>query len=363
MRARKKRAKSTTGKGKKLKNTKSAAKPKKLSAKELLLQKTDENIEAKKKIEKSREEKPASGGLPTAEEIKKKIEAFTKSRGKNGAKNKKTAAAIRSNDIKEFRDGLKKSATSIRAPKDAKGFVNTGIPGFDQLLEEGIPKNSSLLVAGGTGTGKTIFCLQLLANACKSGKKAIYISFEENEENLKKHMKGFGWEPEKWIKEKKLVIRRVSPYELSRSVEALLAKAKGELLIEFEGIPAIIPKGFNPDVIVVDSLTAVAAAFVEREDTYRIYIEQFFRLLEKMGTTSFLITETADTASTYSRSGVEEFLADGVIAMYHIRKENVRVRGIEIIKLRGVKHVEKLVPFDIMSDRGIVVYPDEEVFV
>src|SRR3989338_3615297 len=159
MRARKKRAKSTTGKGKKLKNTKSAAKPKKLSAKELLLQKTDENIEAKKKIEKSREEKPASGGLPTAEEIKKKIEAFTKSRGKNGAKNKKTAAAIRSNDIKEFRDGLKKSATSIRAPKDAKVFVNTGIPGFDQLLEEGIPKNSSLLVAGGTGTGKTIFCL------------------------------------------------------------------------------------------------------------------------------------------------------------------------------------------------------------
>lgn len=299
--------------------------------------------------------------MPTAEEIQKKIEEYKKGKEpkQNGAE---SAKQLTEKEAQSLRKSLRAKAEKIKGAASGD-FVKTGIEGIDQLLDEGIPRSSSLLVAGGPGTGKTIFCLQLIENACKNGRKAIYISFEENEDNLKKHMTDFGWTPEKWIKENKLIIKRVSPYELSRSVEALLAKAKGELLIEFEGIPAILPKNFKPDLIIVDSLTAVAAAFVEKEDTYRIYIEQFFRLLEKIGATSFLITETADTASTYSRSGVEEFLADGVIALYHIRKENVRVRGVEIIKLRGVKHVEKLVPFDIAAGKGIVAYPEEEIFV
>ena len=36
------------------------------------------------------------------------------------------------------------------------GYVKTGISGFDALMEKGIPKNTSLLIAGGAGTGKTI---------------------------------------------------------------------------------------------------------------------------------------------------------------------------------------------------------------
>lgn len=391
--AKKKAAKSSDAKAKTVKkannNPKKQLKQKPQDMKELLLKKTDEKIAAKKKhimeryekeykdytkIQKESAKKPSGKNptvrskMPTAEEIKKKIEEYKKGKKpmsrirEASVTDEKEASVASEKEAKNFRKGLKEKAEKIKG-KAAGEFVKTGVPGFDNLLEEGIPRSSSLLVAGGPGTGKTIFCLQLIADACKNGKKAIYISFEENEDNLKKHMTDFGWTPDTWIKENKLLIKRVSPYELSRSVEALLAKAKGELLIEFNGIPAILPKGFKPDLIVVDSLTAVAAAFVEKEDTYRIYIEQFFRLLEKVGATSFLITETADTASTYSKSGVEEFLADGVIAMYHIRKENVRVRGIEIIKLRGVKHVEKLVPFDIVAGKGIVAYPEEEIFV
>lgn len=298
---------------------------------------------------------PAKKSVPSGEEIQKKIEAYKKVR-KAGGKSAQEA--------RNFRNGLKETAKKLaKAAAEPHDFIKTGVPGFDKLLEEGIPRRSSLLVAGGPGTGKTIICLQIAANACMAGKKCIYISFEEHEENLKKHMRDFGWAPEKWENEGRLIVKRISPYELSRSVEALLAQAKGELLIELESIPAIIPKGMAPDIIVIDSLTAVAAAFVEREDTYRIYIEQFFRLLEKMGATAFLITETAEAASTYSRSGVEEFLADGVIALYHIRKDNVRIRGIEIIKLRGTRHIEKMAPFDIISHKGIVVYPEEEIFV
>ena len=41
----------------------------------------------------------------------------------------------------------------------------TDIPGFDYLLKEGVPIGASVLVEGGPGSGKTIFCLQIAYNA------------------------------------------------------------------------------------------------------------------------------------------------------------------------------------------------------
>src|SRR3989344_4545618 len=61
-------------------------------------------------------------------------------------------------DVKTFRSSLHKKVVKIKG-KTSSEFVKTGIEGFDRLLEEGIPRNSSLLVAGGAGTGKTNLCL------------------------------------------------------------------------------------------------------------------------------------------------------------------------------------------------------------
>src|SRR3989344_7356156 len=105
-------------------------------------------------------------------------------------------------------------------------------------------------------------------------------------------MHDFGWNPEKLEKKNILRISRVDPFKIAKSVEALLAKEKGELKMNIEGIGELIPKNFRPDWIIIDSLTALAAAFKDEETTYRIYIEQLFRYLEKLNVTSFLISET-----------------------------------------------------------------------
>ena len=81
---------------------------------------------------------------------------------------------------------------------DLREYVKTGIEGFDKLLEKGIPKGASVLISGGTGSGKTIMGLQILANAAKKGKKSLYMSFEESEDRLKEHMEDFGWHPEEY---------------------------------------------------------------------------------------------------------------------------------------------------------------------
>ncbi len=80
--------------------------------------------------------------------------------------------------------------------KKSDNHIFTGIEGFDSLLVKGIPKTSSTIMAGGAGSGKTIFCLQTLAHHAAQGKKCLYMSFEEPENKLIGHMKNFGWDPE-----------------------------------------------------------------------------------------------------------------------------------------------------------------------
>lgn len=240
-----------------------------------------------------------------------------------------------------------------------KEFIKTGIEGLDNLLELGIPKGTSVLLAGGAGSGKTLMALQILHHQASLGKKCLYMSFEESEEKLTQHMEDFGWNPKELEKKNLLKIQRFNPFDITRNVDALLMKAKGELLIDIE--PIIFPGNFKPEFIVVDSLTAIASAFIEKEDTYRIYIEQLFRFFENIKATTLLITETKQIPTIFSQSGVEEFLADGVIVLYSIKKGNIRENAIEVLKLRGAKHQKKIVAMQI-TEQGIVVYPEQEVF-
>ncbi len=249
--------------------------------------------------------------------------------------------------------------TEYPLTKKTKEFLKTGIPGFDELLEQGIPKGYSILIAGGAGSGKTIFCLQLAANHARHGEKCLYMSFEESEEHLVQHMQDFGWNPKELIDHGTLMIKRFNPFDITRQIDALLMKAKGELLIDIK--PIIFPENFIPDFVFVDSLTAIASAFIGKDESYRIYIEQLFRLFEELETTAFLISETKQVPVIFSQSGVEEFLADGVIVLYSFKRGNIRENAIEVLKLRGAKHQKKIVAMQI-TDEGIVVYPEQEVF-
>jgi len=258
--------------------------------------------------------------------------------------------------------GEKKESGQSRA-KDAEKrkepeFIKTGIAGLDSLFEEGIPRGTSVLIAGGAGSGKTLLCLQILFNAARDGRKCLYMSFEETAERLKGHMRNFGWDIGK--DEKNLLIERYNLFDIARSVDALLAKQSGELLIDVN--PVILPGDFKPEMVVVDSLTSIASAFRERGGAYRMYIEQLFRYFEKLGVNTFLISETEQEPKVYSPTGVEEFLADGVIVLYNIRRGSLRESGLEVLKMRGSGHKKKIVALQILDKKGIVVYPEQEVF-
>jgi len=327
--------------------------------------------EAKKPIEESEAHENIK-----VNPIKEEHVSIDPSKPKNNDKPSFDMAKIREEIAQELKGGtIEKNQAQIKEQREevlhvtdrskhkneikSNKYVQTGVPGFDDLFEKGIPRGSAVLVAGGAGSGKTLMTLQILYNHASQGEKCLYMSFEESEENLQHHMEDFGWNPKELIKKGNLLIKRFNPFDITRSVDALLMKAKGELLIDIE--PVIFPENFKPDFIVVDSLTAIASAFTGKEDSYRIYIEQLFRFFEKIKATSFLLTETKQIPTIFSQTGVEEFLADGVIVLYNIKRGNVRENAIEVLKLRGAKHQKKIVAMQI-TDQGIVVYPEQEVF-
>jgi len=74
-------------------------------------------------------------------------------------------------------------------------LTKTGIDGLDEILNGGIVKNSTTLVSGNPGAGKSILGLQFIYNGVDQfDEKGIYLSFEENEKDLREAAESIGFD-------------------------------------------------------------------------------------------------------------------------------------------------------------------------
>lgn len=70
----------------------------------------------------------------------------------------------------------------------------TGITGFDEITGGGLPHGRTTLLAGGPGSGKTIFALQFLVHGARNCKEpGIFVAFEETPKRIITNFEGFGW--------------------------------------------------------------------------------------------------------------------------------------------------------------------------
>ncbi len=256
------------------------------------------------------------------------------------------------------------SKKNMKTPtkKKTERFDKTGIEGFDALFDKGfgIPSGASVLIEGGPGSGKTLFCLATINNLCEAGKKGLYMSFEEPEEKLIEHMEDFSWDAKKYIKKGLLRVKRFDAIDVSRSIEALLSAAKKELLIKVD--PVFFPTDFKPDFVVIDSLTSISSAFSGEESRFRIYMEQLFRYLEVNNITNFLVKEVSSPSHTgdtlKEKNEAVSFLSDGIIVVYNVIHDNgKRGAAIEILKMRGSSFAKEIVEFKIIEGKGVFVNP------
>jgi circadian clock protein KaiC len=90
--------------------------------------------------------------------------------------------------------------------------LETGIEGFDPVAQGGLPKYRTTLVAGTAGSAKTVFAAQFLAKEIeKAAESGVFVTFEESPEDIRKNMKGLGWDIASWEKEGKWAFVDASP--------------------------------------------------------------------------------------------------------------------------------------------------------
>jgi circadian clock protein KaiC len=224
--------------------------------------------------------------------------------------------------------------------------VSTGINGLDVMLKGGFEKNSIVLLSGDPGSGKTTMGLQYLFHgATKANQPGVYISFEEPMDMLYKHAIQYGWDLKKLEQEKKF-----------RIVDARSLKAEtlfhADVGMTFDTIKSIGAKR-----VVIDSLTAYSLLF-ENAYKQRIALRELFESLRRLGCTTLMINEYS---KHYSAHPLIDFLADELVMVYNRRIKNNRIRGVEVIKARGVDHVDKPAPL-VFGKSGVEIYPENPLF-
>lgn len=223
----------------------------------------------------------------------------------------------------------------------------TGVKGFDELVEGGFPSESLILLAGNPGAGKTTFAAQFIyEGATKFGERGVYVCFAETKRAFLRNMLRFGWDFERLEKEE-----RCSILDLTTIKESELQNALDTILREVTSMKA--------KRLVIDSFTAMSLALKEAVDI-RYLVHMLYKFLQKIGCTTILIADSA-WGSERIGSGIEEFIADGIILMQTYFDETGELRRrLRIIKMRSTNHSGKTHPYHI-SDEGVVIHGSEEI--
>lgn len=217
--------------------------------------------------------------------------------------------------------------------------VSSGIDGLDELLHGGFPELSTVMVSGGSGTGKTIFCTQSLFYATAHGQRALYITFSEPIYKVISFASNLQFFDLRLVGEDKLRIIDLGPSAEKQSAEEI--------------VNAIIEacKRFKPRRVGIDPVTMIGY-LAKDELEIRQCTLKLGNALAQMGVNSILCSEAPITEKGYSRFGVEEYMADVILFLKH--EAEPREKTLEIVKMRGSTHFEGRVDYTI-DKRGMTI--------
>jgi circadian clock protein KaiC len=221
------------------------------------------------------------------------------------------------------------------------GRVPTWIPRFDSLIGNGFTKNSTNLVVGDSGSGKSIFATQFLVEAMRKGEPCLYVTFEEKKAQFYENMKSLGWNLEEFERKGLFTFLEYTPIK----VKTMLEEGGG-------AIESVILKN-KVSRIIIDSITSFALLF-EDEFSKREAALALFSMIRDWDCTSLITLEENPLDVDKTTSRALEFEVDSIIRLYHARGKQERQRYLEILKMRGTNHSKKVYSFDI-GKNGIIM--------
>lgn len=222
----------------------------------------------------------------------------------------------------------------------------TGIVGFDEISDGGLPRGRTTLVIGGPGSGKTIFALQSLVNGANKCREAgIFVAFEEVSGSIQSNASKFGWDLPGLEREKLFFLdAQLSPTEIHAGdfdLTGLLAgiKKKAEAMhakrIVFDGIDVLLMLLRDPAA--------------EQREIYRLH-----EWLRHSGMTGIVTAKSESNVAQSQQYGFMQFMADSVVFFRHRLKGNIALRSVRMLKCRGSNISTDEHPF-VIGPKGIEI--------
>src|SRR6185369_5542635 len=93
------------------------------------------------------------------------------------------------------------------APGPSLPKAPTGIAGLDDITSGGLPRGRTTLVAGGAGSGKSMFAVEFLVRGARDfGEPGVLITFEETADKVTANVTSLGFDLDALVREEKLVV-------------------------------------------------------------------------------------------------------------------------------------------------------------
>ncbi|SKA82692.1 circadian clock protein KaiC [Prosthecobacter debontii] len=224
----------------------------------------------------------------------------------------------------------------------------TGITGFDQITEGGLPKGRPTLICGSAGCGKSLFATEfLIRGALAYNEPGVLMTFEETADDIRKNVASLGFDIDELVAQKKLIIDHVH-------VERNEIEENGEY--DLEGL--FIRLGYAIDSIgakrvMLDTIETLFSGLTNQA-ILRSELRRLFGWLKDKGMSTVITGERGD--GTLTRQGLEEYVSDCVVLLDHRVHGQISTRRLRVVKYRGSMHGTNEYPF-LIDDKGISVLP------
>jgi len=237
-------------------------------------------------------------------------------------------------------------AAAPESAKQAIPKIPTHIRGLDAILHGGLPKDRTTLFSGGPGTGKTLLAMEFLYRSALAGEPGLFISFEEQAEDIRANVLSIGLDPGNLEKAGKMkVLHFQIPHGAVRAgdfnIQGLLTLIKGNL------------NALGATTIVLDALDVLMRVFndPEREREEMYILNSWLR--EQSLTAILTVKSMAGKKPSYS---FLDFMADCIISLDQRITEQVRTRRLNVVKYRGSGFLSNEHPY-VISPHGVVLMP------
>lgn len=219
-------------------------------------------------------------------------------------------------------------------------YLQTHIPGLDQILHGGLPAHSTTLISGGPGSGKTILASQIVFNNIRPPQKALFVStISEPLGRILRYMQKFSFFQQDLIPET-VIYEDIGP-DLLEGNGARAVQRLEELLLQHQ-----------PEFLVIDSIRAMSALSDSPVNSRR-NLFRLAALLTTLPCNTFLVGEyqSHEFAST-----VEASIVDNIILLDRRQVSVYEQRILTVEKLRGSNYIPGEHTFRI-TNNGISIFP------